>query len=607
MTFNNGADSFDGSFYGAFYGSSFIGGDFVGNFIGNGSGLTDVWQTGGNSGTTAGVNFVGTTDNQPLELHANGQRILVLQPDTTTNVSPNFIAGSSSNAIAPGVIGATIGGGGAVSYGGQSGLNQILGNYNTIGGGVGNTTGSTNFNTAEATIAGGALNTASGITAAIGGGARNLAYNNNATIAGGLQNRANYHSFVGSGYDNSADGTDGMIGGGDNNDIPTNTYNATIGGGYGNIAGGNYSIIGGGLNNTIQTNLYFAAIGGGYGNTIQIGSSQATIGGGYGNTIQINANESVIAGGLQNIIGSNAVASTIGGGFDNTIQTNAGYSTIAGGDNNTIQTNASDSVISGGYQNLIENNNGGSTIGGGFLNLIQSFTYYSAFTANTIAGGQNNIIQSNILWATIGGGLDNTNGGYYSTIPGGFGNVTGGDFSFAAGNQAQALYSGDFVWADSQNTNFAATASDQVSFRCQGGVVFTSGSSGTAQTVSWTPGSASWSFSSDRNLKDRFETLDAASVLDRVTRLPIVEWSYKGYSQRHIGAMAQDFHALFPLNNDDKSLNDADLHGVELAAIQGLNQKLNEKDAEIQELKQRLDKLETLMSHSTNKQNGGAK
>jgi hypothetical protein len=40
VSFNNGADSFDGSFYGLFYGASFIGGIFTGDFLGNGSGLT---------------------------------------------------------------------------------------------------------------------------------------------------------------------------------------------------------------------------------------------------------------------------------------------------------------------------------------------------------------------------------------------------------------------------------------------------------------------------------------------------------------------------------------------------------------------------------------
>ena len=67
--------------------------------------------------------------------------------------------------------------------------------------------------------------------------------------------------------------------------------------------------------------------------------------------------------------------------------------------------------------------------------------------------------------------------------------------------------------------------------------------------------------------------------------------------------MAQDFHALFPLNDDDKVLNDLDLHGVALAAIQGLNQKLEqtlkEKDEGMQELKQRLSRLEALIQKCT--------
>ena len=88
------------AFTAQFFGSSFIGGDFVGNFIGNGSSLTDVWHTGGNFGTTAGMNFVGTTDNQPLELHVNGFRALRLEPTTNTayvSGAVNVIAGSAAN------------------------------------------------------------------------------------------------------------------------------------------------------------------------------------------------------------------------------------------------------------------------------------------------------------------------------------------------------------------------------------------------------------------------------------------------------------------------------------------------------------------------------
>ena len=58
--------------------------------------------------------------------------------------------------------------------------------------------------------------------------------------------------------------------------------------------------------------------------------------------------------------------------------------------------------------------------------------------------------------------------------------------------------------------------------------------------------------------------------------------------------MAQDFHAAFQLNGgDDKHISVVDEGGVaHLAAIQGLNQKLNEKDEEIQGLKQSVAELE---------------
>jgi peptidoglycan hydrolase CwlO-like protein len=59
--------------------------------------------------------------------------------------------------------------------------------------------------------------------------------------------------------------------------------------------------------------------------------------------------------------------------------------------------------------------------------------------------------------------------------------------------------------------------------------------------------------------------------------------------------MAQDFHGLFPLNDNDKELNDADLHGVELAAIKGLNQKLDDRCQKLEnenaELKAKNDSL----------------
>lgn len=59
--------------------------------------------------------------------------------------------------------------------------------------------------------------------------------------------------------------------------------------------------------------------------------------------------------------------------------------------------------------------------------------------------------------------------------------------------------------------------------------------------------------------------------------------------------MALDFQAAFGLGNDGKMIYFMDESGVALAAIQGLNQKLIEKGAEIKELKAQLDQLKVLV------------
>ena len=111
--------------------------------------------------------------------------------------------------------------------------------------------------------------------------------------------------------------------------------------------------------------------------------------------------------------------------------------------------------------------------------------------------------------------------------------------------------------------------------------------------------------SSDRNLKEGIQAASPKEVLAKVAAMPISEWSYKTDSgTRHMGQMSQDFHAAFNLNGeDDKHITTVDEGGVALVAIQGLNQKLEEKNAkleaqaaQIDALNARLEKLEHLLS-----------
>jgi hypothetical protein len=121
---------------------------------------------------------------------------------------------------------------------------------------------------------------------------------------------------------------------------------------------------------------------------------------------------------------------------------------------------------------------------------------------------------------------------------------------------------------------------------------------------------------SDRNLKENFQPVSALDVLNKVATMPNSRWNFIGdEATPHVGPMAQDFHAAFGLGTDDKHIATVDAAGVALAAIQGLNekvevrsqkaeisiQKLEEENAE---LKARLEKIEQLLNH---KLQGGAK
>jgi len=97
---------------------------------------------------------------------------------------------------------------------------------------------------------------------------------------------------------------------------------------------------------------------------------------------------------------------------------------------------------------------------------------------------------------------------------------------------------------------------------------------------------------SDRNLKTDFSAVKPEDILARVTALPIEGWRYTNEPPniRHVGPMAQDFRAAFGLGHDDKMIEFVDEQGVSLAAIQGLNQKVEDSS---QRSADRIQKLET--------------
>lgn len=168
-----------------------------------------------------------------------------------------------------------------------------------------------------------------------------------------------------------------------------------------------------------------------------------------------------------------------------------------------------------------------------------------------------------------------------------------GNNSFAGGREAYADHHDSFVWNTLDDPPLRTDAQDQWKIRANGGFFIYSATDN--NTGAWLPpGQGQWQSLSDRNAKENVRTIDTGSVLDRLASIPITTWNYKaqGALIRHIGPMAQDFRSAFELGIDEKSIATGDADGVALAAIQGLYHIVQEQDAEIGSLQERLAALE---------------
>ena len=574
-------------------------------------GSLDAWSLTGNAGTDSNVHFLGTLDDQPLELRVGGLRAFRLDSAPASDGLVNVIGGHAANRAVtidyiqpddpidhfPGtIVGSTIAGGGwneiqSYVYTGEF-ASPV--DFSTISGGLSNQVSAA----LGSVIAGGGWNVVDGTFAdqtsffsTISGGSSNVMHAHYSVIGGGDNNRieddlagvyynvigGGAHNLIGEGFQNGPANT---IAGGMFNLIQDAAV-STIAGGYNNFAGfGTRLFIGGGTDNRIEgLGSDDATIGGGANNVI-IGAMGAFIGGGYDNRLWDGSWESVVSGGSSNELFASSSATIGGGGSNNLIESH--QSVIGGGYRNVLTGN--DSVISGGRENWIGYHSGdwqsslfadGAGIGGGVNNKL--FSSYA-----TIAGGSDNLVEVN---------------SEHGVIMGGCSNVVHGRYALAAGRRAMAVHNGAFVWGDSTDEDVESGAANEFTVRASGGIrLFSSADLSTGVTLA--AGDGSWASVSDRNAKRDFQTVDSKAVLEKVAALPLSTWSYKTQddSVRHLGPMAQDFKAAFNLGNDDKRITSIDADGVALAAIQGLNQKLNERNFELAELRKQNADLESRLA-----------
>jgi hypothetical protein len=220
-----------------------------------------------------------------------------------------------------------------------------------------------------------------------------------------------------------------------------------------------------------------------------------------------------------------------------------------------------------------------------------------AMGISTVASGPN----------AVAIGIGNTASGQ-SAVAVGSGCIADGTLAIAVGNgaealarnamafgfRAQALHTGSFVWADATAQAVAtSTADNEFTARASGGVRFFSNNrQDTGSRIA--PGGNSWSSVSDRAVKENQRAIDPRVILEKVADLPVTEWNLVSQdpSIRHLGPMAQDFHAAFGLGEDDRHISSSNADGVAFAAIQGLYHLLRERDDRIADLEARLTALE---------------
>ena len=527
------------------------------------------WRRAGNAGTTPGTDYLGTSDDQSLEFKVNGLRALRLEPHDT---SPNVVAGFSGNVVSAGVYGAAIGGGGKNFF-----VNRVTDSFGTVAGGYWNQAGNdagTVLDGGYAAVGGGDTNVASGSCSTVPGGRGNSAAGE-CSLAAGRQAQASHQgSFVwadtsGAGFASTAN-NQYLIRAAGNVGINKNNPGSTLD-----------------VNGTVTATAFAGSGAALTGLWSQAGNAGTTPGTHFLGTSDNQALELKVNATRILRLEPNATSPNVLGGYSSNSITSGVYgATVSGGgySSNTNQVTDDFGTVGGGAKNRAGDSAGttadrtGATVGGG--------------TTNTASGS----------WSTVSGGESNTASGGYSAVPGGTANAAAGDYSLAAGRQAKidAAHDGTFLWADQNGFDFASAAANEFAARATGGVRLVTGIDGAGATtagVAVAAGGGSWSSLSDRAAKENVQPVDGKAVLAKLLETPIATWNYKAQDDgiRHIGPMAQDFAAAFRVGEDDRHITTVDADGVALAAIQGLHQVVQEKDARIAELEQRLATLEAAM------------
>ena len=365
--------------------------------------------------------------------------------------------------------------------------------------------------------------------------------------------------------------------------IGTNTPQAFF-----NVAAGKDVLFGDNLNNTANTNKLIWYAGKGAFRAGYVDDSGWNLGnvGQYslatGNNTKASADYSTALGLLTTASGQAAVSIGYSTTASATTSIAMGYQSLAS--KSTAIALGYQAVASGDYAAAI----GYQTTANGEAAVSLGFSTTASGGASTAMGNQTLASKS----AAIATGYQTKATGNFSTA---MGNQTtaSGDYSTALGaNVSTNGNVGSFIIGDySTGYVYNNSKASQMMMRFTGGYMLYSSapaSQASAIGVQLLSNGNAWTTISDSTRKENFRKVDGAGFLQKIARMRLGSWNYKGQNvgmYRHYGPMAQDFFAAFGHDElgvigEDKSINQADFDGVNLIAIQALIHKIEKLEAE---------------------------
>ena len=299
----------------------------------------------------------------------------------------------------------------------------------------------------------------------------------------------------------------------------------------------------------------------------------------------------VIIGATNTAIGTSALPNNRSGTFNTASGAQALFSSTTGHDN-----------TANGYQALFSNTQGDFNTASGARTLANNTTgfsntangYWAQFhntegavnTANGVMALFNNLTGS-FNTASGAGALNNNTTGESNTASGAgalFNNLTG------TGNTAVG-FNADVVRDNLTNaTAIGAFAKVDASNKIRLG----------NSLVTVIEGAVGFSVASDVTKKENFRPVNGEEVLTKIGKFNLPSWNYIGHDPqefRHYGPMAQEFFAAFGhdevgTSGTPTTINSGDMAGILMIAVQALEKRSKELQAENNLLRTRLEALE---------------